>query len=106
MESHSLNRRQRVKIDGVYSSWRTITTGLQQGTLLGPHLFNIFMNDLNYFISRVSLRLYADDTTEYFADHSSTVLEYTINSELDTLSEWFHWNMLTPNSSKTQALTL
>ena len=106
MRSYLFCRRQRVKIDGTYSDWRTVRAGLPQGTLLGPLLFNMFMNDVNYFISRVSLRLYADDTTEYFADHSPMILEYMINSELNTLSEWFYRNYLTTNPSKTQALVL
>ena len=49
---------------------------------------------------RVSLRLYTDDKI------FRRKLTDTINSELDTLSEWFHWNMFATNSSKTQTLTL
>ena len=106
MKNYLLNRRQRVTITGIYSNWRTITTGLPQGKFLAPFLSNLFMNDLNYFVSNISLRLYADDTTEYFADHSPMALEHIINNELNTLTEWFDWNILVTNPSKTQALTL
>ena len=107
MRNYLSDRRQRVKIDGTYSNWRTVKAGLPQGTILGPLLFNMFVNDLNYFITKVSLRLYADNATKYFADHSPTILEYIINDELNTLSEWlFHRNHLTTNPSKTQALVL
>ena len=82
MRSYLFRRRQRVKIDGTYTRWRTVRADLPQGTLIGPLLFSMFMNDVNYFISRVSLRLYADDTTEYFADHTPMILEYMINREL------------------------
>ena len=56
-------------------------TGVPQGSLLGPllYMFNIYMNDLNYFIEGTSLRLYADDTTAYALDTSPVVLEYIIN---------------------------
>ena len=64
-----------------------MTAGVPQGFLLGPLIFNIFINDLNDFISTVSLRLNADDTTEYLPDHSPTVLHYTINKELNAIKE-------------------
>ena len=85
MTAYLTGRRQRVKLDGVYSSWRTITTGVPQGSLLGPLLFNMYVNDLNYFVSNTSLRLYADDTTEYASDVSPTVLQFVINSDLSVI---------------------
>ena len=59
MTAHLLGRRQRVKLDGVYSPWKTIRTGVPQGSLLGPLLLNMYVNDLNYFVSNASLTLYA-----------------------------------------------
>ena len=66
MTAYLIGRRQRVKLDGVHSAWRTIKTGVPQRSLslLGPLLFNMYVNDLNYFITNTSLRLYADDTTQ------------------------------------------
>ena len=81
-------------------------TQLPQGSLLGPCLFNLFINDINFFIDEVSLRLYADDTTEYLADVSPMVLEFKISRELHILSEWFTLNYININSSKTQALPI
>ena len=106
MKAYLHDRRQRVKVNGTYSNWRTVRTGVPQGSLLGPLLFNVFINDINFFIDNVSLRLCADDTTEYFADQSPMVLEFTINSELDTISNWFTSNYLTVNQAKTQAMTI
>ena len=78
MTAYLCERKQRVKLDNTYFQWRTVTIGVPQGSLLGPLLFNIYMNDLNYFIEGTSLRLYADDTTAYSSDTSPVVLEYII----------------------------
>ncbi len=62
-------------------------------------------NDLNNLISKVSLRLYADDTTEYFADNSPMMLEYMINT-VHILAELFTSNIPTVKLGKAQALTM
>ena len=79
---------------------------MPQGSLLGPLLFNIFSNDVNYCIPNISLRLYADDTTSYAADVSPTVLEFIINEDLKILSTWFKDNLLNVNNSKTHAFSV
>ena len=85
MSSYSCGRRQRVKLDNVYSDWRVVKTGVPQGSLLG---------------------LYADDTTEYASDVSPMVLEYTINEDLKIVSSWFESNYLKVNDTKTQAMVI
>ena len=106
MNEYLRGRRQRVKLDGVCSQWRTVKTGVPQGSLLGPLLFNIYINDLNYFISNTSLRLYADDTTEYASDSSPMVLEFLINSDLSLICKWFRSNYLKINATKSQAMAI
>ena len=64
------------------------------------------MNDINETVTLSSLRLYADDTTQYTADHSPVVLQRLLNHDMEKLSSWFAYNYLHVNEDKTQALIL
>ena len=59
----------------------------------------MYVNDLNNFVSNTSLRLHADDMTEYASDVSPTVLQCVINSDLSVLSRWFGFNYLKINAA-------
>ena len=61
--SYLTDRKQHVKIDGNLSDWQIMKSGVPQGSILGPLLFNIHMNDANFSDISCSLRFYADDTT-------------------------------------------
>ena len=92
LSSYLLGRKQRVCLHGVCSSYKHLWAGLPQGSLLGPLLSNIFINDLNYEVPDVSLRSYADDTTLYASDVSPIALQCVVNQDLSRLSEWFDAN--------------
>ena len=59
------NRYQRVKIGSTFSSYLEILRGVPQGSILGPILFNFFINDLRFFIQETEVCNFADDTTIY-----------------------------------------
>ena len=101
--AEELGRKQRVCLHGVCSSYSELRAGLPQGSLLGPLLFNMSINDLNYAAPDVSLRLYADDTTLYASYVSPIALQFVVNQGLSRLSEWFDAKSLLINNAKTQA---
>ena len=63
--SYLSKRRQRVKINDVYSSWSEILFVILQGSILGPLLFNVFICDLFMFLPKNDIANYADDNTPY-----------------------------------------
>ena len=61
---------------------------------MGPCLFNVFINDLNFSVQLSSLRLYADDTTSYASNTDISALELSLIKDLENLSSWFASNYL------------
>ena len=84
---HSLGFMQ-VKVNGVFSDWLPVYCGVPQGTLMGPFLFNVFINDLNFSVHLSFLRFYADDTTAYASNTDISALELSLNKDLENHSYW------------------
>ena len=63
MKSYLTKRRQRVRVNSNFSAWERIISGVPQGSILGPLLFNIFLNDLFLLVKNSELSNYADDNT-------------------------------------------
>ena len=99
-------REQSTAVNGNMSSFRKVESGVPQGSILGPLLFILTLNDLVKSVKKCSLSLYADDTCVYFASKEPIDLETTINKDLLYISRWFSNNELLINIDKCQFLLL
>jgi hypothetical protein len=83
------------------SSSEHIICGVPQGSILGPLLFLIYINDISYSIKLLNLILFADDTNIFYANKNLEILIKTVNDELSLLNDWFLANKLSLNIKKT-----
>ena len=98
------NRTQRTKAASTYSSYRNIKYGVPQGSILGPLLFNIFLNDIFLFVKDTKLTSYADDTTPYAIENCIEKLLETLERDTNKLLIWFQFNEMESNSDKCHLL--
>ena len=102
-KSYLNNRRQRVVIPGATSDWTFICAGVPQGSILGPLLFLVYINDIVTDIGS-NIRLFADDTSLYIIVDDPISAAGCINIDLQKISRWAATWLVSFNPSKTEAL--
>ena len=102
-ESYLMNRSQCVDVSGSRSEFLPVSCGVPQGSILGPLLFLIYINDMNISLS-CKLSLYADDSALLFAHRDSNVIADRLSNELSTCKRWLVDNRLSLHVGKTEAL--
>ena len=105
-ENYLQERKQRVRVGDVYSGWSGVRKGVPQGSILGPLLFILYVNDLPQAVKRCSVKQYADDTTLSLASREVSDLEEGLTSDVEGVSRWVKKNKLRLNMKKTQMLLL
>ena len=104
--SYLSGRKQRVRVGSSTNEWLLIEKGVPQGSVLGPMLFNLFVNDLYAAINTCDLYNYADDNTISACCDSKQQVIDTLVAESITAMKWFEANMMQANPGKFQAIIL
>ena len=103
-KSYLSNRKQFVTIDGVNSEEQIVKHGVPQGSVLGPLLFLLYINDLNKAMKHSSTIHFADDTSLILKSKSLKQMKKYLNYDLKNLSKWLKANMISLNASKTELI--
>jgi len=101
VRSYLTNRHQYVTVNEINSDKRLITCGVPQGSVLGPKLFLIYINDISNTSNILKFVLFADDTTILCSHHNFYELIKRVNIELINVCNWFAANKLSLNLTKT-----
>ena len=94
LKNYLTARQQRAVLNRQTSSWLNVTAGVPQGSILGPILFLIYINDLPDEITS-SCKIFADDTSLFSKIENKSYSNFQLNKDLETISKWaFQWKTL------------
>ena len=96
-EDYLFNRTQFVAFKGVVSSIQPISCGVPQGSILGPLLFALLINDTDIHLKCCEVILYADDTVIYYANRTCEKIEEQLNNDMEQIYHWLVQNKLVIN---------
>jgi len=106
-KSYLVNQTQRVKFNGILSSPIGVELGVPQGSVLGPLLFLLYINDIVEVINdKCAIRLFADDALIYTMGHSSQEISDNLNEQMLKVERWLDVNKLVINISKTKLMLI
>ena len=96
------NRQQCVRVNNTDSCYLNVNCGVPQGSILGPLLFILYVNDLPTVINKCKVVLYADDTLLLYAHKDENEIKKVLEYDLENVAKWFDQNKLHLNVKKTK----
>ena len=105
-ESYLANRSQVVNFKGSLSDQGYVEYGVPQGSILGPLLFIIYINDITNVIEHCKVVLYTDDTAIFFSDKLLSNVQKYLQIDMSNVSTWLRQNKLTLNVTKTKCMLI
>ena len=106
IQNYLTNRFQRCKIENDFSSWREITTGVSESSILGPLPFNIFINDIFLFVQSSNVCNYDDDNTLFAFGKNIDEVTRKLQNDFFILDKLFFNKFFVLNSDKCHFMTL
>ena len=100
------DRYQQVQISSSLSNPALIKSGVPQGSILGPILFLIFINDLPTYVGRSKPFLFADDSTLISSGSNAQELSVSLKTDVTSVSRWSNHNKMSLNSKKTKIIKI
>ena len=100
------SRKQRTKMESAYSNWSKVLRGIPQGSILGPLLFDRFINAIFFFIEKSEICNFADDNTLYSCDRNLLRIKENVTFDMKNILLWFRTNSLKANAGKFQFMIL
>ena len=104
LHSYLTKRWQRIKVNPSFRTWFELLQGVPQGSVLGPILFNIYLNDLFYLTDMAQVCNVADDTTFYVCDEDLNTLINRLEHDTALAAAWFENNFMKFNQDKCHLL--
>ena len=106
IHSYLNKRSQRTNVNCGFSLRNEIFSGVPQGSILGQLLFNIYTNDIFFFVDEVFLSNYADDTALYSVKKNYILNQFILKKNFTYSQKWFHDNYMVLNAGKCYYITL
>ena len=106
LDNYLNKRHHRVKIGASYSEYLELTSGVPQGSILGPLLFNIFINDFVMSVQETEICNFADDNSLYTSGNTVDEVKLRLQRELIRSLNWFKFNSMAANPKKFQVMFL